>query len=694
MRIGGVYTDINSLTWRYILVSKIAFIPLIIKESWWYMASKFKRVSSHLFPLRELTLFTLIFVLASCGGETGSSSSANMNTMPPHNPYLGVDGTSTMHANAAASNAVSFPGPGSATQYVVNSNMSLNATMPSILMSENGALVCVGVGTALETASTPIVMLISPKTLKLLDQKILIKPESGNLAGGLYNYIDNMGRLVLVNASGELQWYSNNYNPIDDTGTLTLEKSLAIGQPLVVGLIPDYQGRVWFATQGSLTDNGPQSIVGYYDPVTNQTNTYVLPAGEMVGNSISSSPSGIAVATTSALYLFNADSQNSVENIWRTEYENSGVRKPGQLTPGTGSTPVFFGPNTGYEFLVITDNATAVNSNNLIPAEHVNIYDVTGGTLVSQRNLLASNNSGTENAPIAVGSRIFIPSTFGYWYPPPSETPSTSIPALTASPFAGGLQGMTLNGSNLLIDWGSGNTISSSALPRLSLADNLIYTVVANSETTGSGPRPSTTVDYSFAVIDASTGTIVGSPYFLSSNSFAGSYPNYLNTSSYKWNTLQMTGVISPTGVFYQGTAGGLFSVQRAEPPVPVQIDISPFNSENEVRPASNDAIFVAVHSTNVADGDALDFDATQVDLDTLKFGGIGEAANLPETPSVLDLDGDADSEAVFAFRTQDTGIFCGDTEATLTGSTYSGELFSGTDSITTIDCPDLGSHP
>jgi hypothetical protein len=253
---------------------------------------------------------------------------------------------------------------------------------------------------------------------------------------------------------------------------------------------------------------------------------------------------------------------------------------------------------------------------------------------------------------------------------------------------------MTLNGSNLLIDWGSGNTISSSALPRLSLADNLIYTVVANSETTGSGPRPSTTVDYSFAVIDASTGTIVGSPYFLSSNSFAGSYPNYLNTSSYKWNTLQMTGVISPTGVFYQGTAGGLFSVQRAEPPVPVQIDISPFNSENEVRPASNDAIFVAVHSTNVADGDALDFDATQVDLDTLKFGGIGEAANLPETPSVLDLDGDADSEAVFAFRTQDTGIFCGDTEATLTGSTYSGELFSGTDSITTIDCPDLGSHP
>jgi hypothetical protein len=287
----------------------------------------------------------------------------------------------------------------------------------------------------------------------------------------------------------------------------------------------------------------------------------------MVGNSISSSPSGIAVATTSALYLFNVNSQNSIQNVWRTEYENSGVRKPGQLTPGTGSTPVFFGPQKGYEFLVITDNATAANSNNLIPSEHVNVYDVANGSLISQSNFLSSNNSGTGNAPIAVGSRIFIPSTFGYWYPPPSETPSTSVPALTAAPFAGGLQGMTLDGGNLLVDWGSGNTILSSALPRLSLTDNLIYTVVANSETKGSGLSSSTTVDYSFAVIDPGTGKIVGSPYFLGSNTFSGNYPNYLNTSTYTWNTLQMTGVISPTGVFYQGVAGGLFSVQRADKP-------------------------------------------------------------------------------------------------------------------------------
>lgn len=475
---------------------------------------------------------------------------------------MGIDGLSTMHANAAASNAVIFPGPGNSSQYKVNENLKLNATMPSILMTENGALVCVGVGTTAETASTPIVMLISPKTLEPLDQEILIKPEIGNLAGGLYNYIDNNDRLVLVNGSGDLQWYSNNYNPIKDTGNLTLEKSISIGQPLVVGLVPDYQGRIWFATQGSLSTSGPQAVVGFYDKSTNQTQTYTLPAGEMVGNSISSSPAGVAVATTSALYLFSADNQNSIQNNWHTTYENSGVRKPGQLTPGTGSTPVFFGPNTGYEYLVITDNATAPGSNNITPAEHVNIYNVNNGNLFAQTSFLNSNNSGTENAPIAIGNHIFVPSTYGYWYPPPSETPSDSVPTLAQAPFAGGLQAMSLDGSDLTTNWGNGNTIPSSALPRLSMADNLIYTIIANSVENGGGLNSSTTVQYSFAVINAGNGEIVGTPYSLGSNTFSGNAPNYINTSSYTWNTLQMTGVISPAGVFYQGTAGGLFSIE------------------------------------------------------------------------------------------------------------------------------------
>lgn len=482
-------------------------------------------------------------------------------SLPPSNPYMGLEGTSTMHANASSSNAILFAGPGT-TDLEFNKNLALNATVPSILMSENGALVCVGVSTSPKTAQTPMVMLISPETLQPLQPPILLtKPQTGNLAGGLYNFLDHKNRLVLVNGDGVLQWYSNTYDRTTDTGTLTLEKSVAIGQPMVVGLVPDYEGRIWFATQGSLSATAQPAVVGYYDPQTQTTQTFALPAGEMVANSISASPAGVAVATTTGLGLFTAGQGGAIQQVWRQVYGNSGVRKPGQLSPGTGSTPVFFGPSTGYEYLVITDNATEPGTDNLTPAENVNVYSVADGTLVAQTGLLTSTNSGTENAPIAFGNRVFVPSTYGYWYPPPSET-GTAVPQTAA--FAGGFQGMTLaaGGASLLTSWGPANSTPSSALPRLSLADNLIYTVLADSTTQG-GASTQTTVSYSFAAIDADTGAIVGTPLLLGSNTFSGNSPDYRDTANYTWNTLQMTGVISPAGVFYQGTAAGLVMVRR-----------------------------------------------------------------------------------------------------------------------------------
>jgi len=483
--------------------------------------------------------------------------------LPPNNPFMGLDGTSTMHANASSSDATIFSGPGTTNLVVAHRNFDLDATVPSVLMSENGALVCVGVGTTISTAQTPIVMLISPKTLQLLDQVKLIKPQTGNLAGGLYNYLDHENRLVLVDGAGTLRWYANTYDETTDTGSLALVNSYQLGQPMVVGLVPDYEGRIWFATQGSLSTTDAPAVVGYYDPQTGATQTFSLPAGEMVANSISSSPAGVAVTTTTGLALFAAGQNGGITQLWRQEYENSGVRKPGQLSPGTGSTPVFFGPTTGYEYLVITDNATAPATNNVTPAENVNVYRVADGTLFAQTPFLTSSNAGTENAPIAVGNRIFVPSSFGYWYPPPSETgPATP----TSAPFAGGVQGMTLaaDGTSLTTNWGPANTVPSSALPRLSLADRLIYTVLVNSTTQGSGPSTQTTASYSFAALDPDTGAIVGTPLPLGSNTFSGTTPNYRDPSSYSWNTLQMTGVISPDGVFYQGTAAGLVMVRRA----------------------------------------------------------------------------------------------------------------------------------
>ncbi len=74
------------------------------------------------------------------------------------------------------------------------------------------------------------------------------------------------------------------------------------------------------------------------------------------------------------------------------------------------------------------------------------------------------------------------------------------------------------------------------------------------------------------------------------------------------------------------------------------------------------------------------------------KYDFVSGLANFTvATPWVADFDGDANTDVAFGFRTQDTGVFCGDTEVTLTGETYTSDPFTGTDTISTSDCVDTG---
>ena len=300
-------------------------------------------------------------------------------TLPPANPFMGPPGTATMHANAASSDATTNPGPGAGAVSVLNQDFS--AVFPTILMGSDGMIVSVA---EKWSDQTPYVYLLDPTTLESLATMKLVKSTTSDLAGGIYSYLDNDDRLVLVNANGDLQRISHTQQ--SGTWQLTVDSSVSIGYPDVVGLVPDYQGRVWFATaQGTSGSSG--AVVGYYDPATSQTSAFTLPAGEQVANSISSSPSGIAVASTSALYLFQSGSSGPQE-VWREAYDRGPARKPGQLSWGTGATPAFFGPNTGYEYLTITDNA--------YPQENILVYSATSGSLIGSVPFLIS---GTNSLP-------------------------------------------------------------------------------------------------------------------------------------------------------------------------------------------------------------------------------------------------------------------------------------------------------
>lgn len=445
-------------------------------------------------------------------------------TLPPPNPFMGPRGTSTMHADAASSGVTSNCGPGSGSVTILTK--SYQAVFPSILMSSDGLLVCVA--TKFSNQS-PAVYLLDPTTLETLAEMNLPGSSTTDLAGGIYSYLDAQDRLVLVDADGTLLRIAHEQQA-DGTWTLPVVESVAIGYPDVVGIVPDYQGNVWFATFEG-TAAGAGAVVGYHAPSSGETFSFTLPAGEMIANSISSSPLGVAIASTAAVSLFRAG-DGGVEQVWRFEYDRGPARKPGQLSWGTGSTPAFFGAETGFEYLTITDNAS--------PQENMLVLDAADGTLVGSAPFLTSGvNSGSENATLAVGNSLFLTSTYGYQYPPGAAN-GPSVPA--SAPFAGGMQRVDVlpKGAGLEIVW-QNQDLASAALPRMSVRDGLIYTVTLDDAGM-----------YAFVAIDAASGVV------LSSTDIGSGTSN---------NTLQMVGTLGPSGVLYQGRERGLLSVTADTPP-------------------------------------------------------------------------------------------------------------------------------
>lgn len=79
-------------------------------------------------------------------------------------------------------------------------------------------------------------------------------------------------------------------------------------------------------------------------------------------------------------------------------------------------------------------------------------------------------------------------------------------------------------------------------------------------------------------------------------------------------------------------------------------------------------------------------FDATTVDPTRVRFGRTG-TETAPVQSALENVDGDEDTDLILHFNTQDTGIVCGDTSASLTGETLSGQPIDGSDSIQTVGC-------
>ncbi|MFJ8128499.1 hypothetical protein [Streptomyces hydrogenans] len=474
----------------------------------------------------RLAVLALSLAVALGSAPAAADPASPFGPQAPQNPATAANGAATMHGDSASSGTTPHPGPGtSGIAYSRTAPASACPTVPTVVVGSDGYVI------ALCTTifgQTPTVHLLDPASGADLASLALPK---GSLFGGVYAYLDDGDRLVVVDGNNNLVRVG--HRRADSGWTLRIEESTPLGNAVpagdnIVGLTPDREGRVWFATSGG--------VIGTVRTGTSAVRS--ISTGEGVQNSLSTVPGRTAVATDHALSLLSAGPDGTPVVGWRAPYDRGPARKPGQLSRGSGTTPSFFGPGNGTEYVTLVDNA--------VPHGNLLVYRAAGGPDPIWRIPVLTQyaRSGTEDAVIASGRSVFVTNTYGHPYPALPEGAPASRPS--SASFEGGLSRIDVNaeGTGCSVVWNS--PVKSAAPPRLSLADGKISTVSVTGPTGSAGLNAF--AQYHHSVLDPATDAQLTS-------SFLG--------IGMVHNPLQMRGTAAPDGTLYQGTETGVVRISQ-----------------------------------------------------------------------------------------------------------------------------------
>lgn len=372
--------------------------------------------------------------------------------VPPRHPHMAANGRSNLHVDAYMSDAHSAPGP--LGRDMERLSTFFGAECASVTFDRAGRIVTVCVG-----LEGPRLVMLDPRTLELLAEFPLPPRQPGaanpftDFAGGGYFYLDERDRAVIPTTHRHIWVVEETNGPLgpgfglvrdyDPSGLLSPDDKL-------FSALPDWSGRIWWASQAG--------VVGTIDPASGAIRT--IDTGEQITNSFAVDESGgVFIVSDDALYRFEAGADGTPRVTWREEYPNSGVRKPGQVSPGSGTTPTL----VGSRYVAITDNADPMS---------IRVYrrgtDVSGSRLACSRPVFEPGTSATDNSLIGIGKSLIVENNFGYSGPTATTQGATTSPGLERVD-------ITEGGGSCKGVWRSAET-APSVVPKVSLANGLVYT--------------------------------------------------------------------------------------------------------------------------------------------------------------------------------------------------------------------------
>jgi hypothetical protein len=466
-------------------------------------------------------------------GETATPEPVTGTTPVPQNPYMAENPWNCMHNDSYQSDVYPIPGPLGNNPVVSSTWLGPPDGIQAIVVgmtfdSANDLLIAAAIKVLREEGIAFVQLtLIDTLTLATLAKLDLPKETvttTGFRPSGAYFYMAEDNRIVIGTKDRTIWLVSYSYD--GGTGRWSFHHDneadpwdLSVHIPegdSIQGLQPDWSGLLWFTSKGG--------VVGTLDMETGEViGSLQLPGERIVNGHAAGEEGGVYIASTIAMYRFDADFDGIPYISWRETYDAGTHVKEGQTDIGTGTTPTLMGDR----YVTITDNGQ--------PQMHVLVYERQNGHLVCSEPVFKPGQASNENSLVATDSSIIVENNFGYKNPLKDTTHGRTTTS--------GLARIDVENDTCRTVWTNDSVSIPTLITKMSLDNGLIYTYTKSK-------GPAATDPWYFTAIDFHTGStvweILAGIGILYNNHYAGAY-------------------LGPDGTLYVGVLGGIVALRDGQ---------------------------------------------------------------------------------------------------------------------------------